>query len=301
MIFTSFKPLQQFFWKKNTAVELFAPGQHDPHPLTRGPEAHSQATLARSTGSKIQPDHPSLAPVTGGDQEEAALGCGKRRGKGSCRTGFSPGTCRGGQLGRRRAGGGRFCGGELGTCEVNGDGGGDSGHLGPIPSTGRKREARRSFSARRRRLGRRGTAASSSGHGGTLGCLWGVPGRESREARKREGKRGRCGVAACLQGRSSTSRAASRRCRRFGPAQDTQVLEVEDKGIFFRKPLALEGFPGKKKHPFVLFDDSNYSKVFKINMDFLTYRSSIILFANFVNHFESISNKENCTDLGFQI
>jgi hypothetical protein len=64
-----------------------------------------------------------------------------------------------------------------------------------------------------------------------------VHGRESREARKREGKKGAVrGVAACLQGISSASRAASRRCRRLGPAQDTQVLEVEDKGYFLEKP-----------------------------------------------------------------
>jgi hypothetical protein len=33
---------------------------------------------------------------------------------------------------------------------------------------------------------------------------------------------------------------------RLGPAQDTQVLEVEDSN-FLENPLALEGFPGKYK------------------------------------------------------
>jgi hypothetical protein len=40
---------------------------------------------------------------------------------------------------------------------------------------------------------------------------------------------------------------------------------------FVKIPLTLEGFLGKtKQHLFLLFGDSNYFEVFKINMDFLT-------------------------------
>jgi hypothetical protein len=40
---------------------------------------------------------------------------------------------------------------------------------------------------------------------------------------------------------------------------------------FVKSPLTLEGFVGKtKQHPFSQLGDSNYSEVFKINMDFLT-------------------------------
>jgi hypothetical protein len=61
--------------------------------------------------------------------------------------------------------------------------------------------------------------------------------REQGSEEEREGKKGAVrGVAACLQGISSASRAASKRCRRLGPAQDTQVLEVEDKGYFLENP-----------------------------------------------------------------
>jgi hypothetical protein len=63
-------------------------GPFDPKPLTDGPT--SAYKLTRSAGSKTQPDLPSLAPVTGGDQEEVALGRGKRRVKGSYGTGSSP-------------------------------------------------------------------------------------------------------------------------------------------------------------------------------------------------------------------
>jgi hypothetical protein len=105
--------------------------------------------------------------MAGGDQEEAVLGHGKRRGKGSCQTGFSPGTYQGGHLGRRRAGGGGFCSGELGTCEVNSDGSGDSERFWSIPWAGRKRVERHIFLV----------------HQGSRGCrtarLGGVPGSQA--------------------------------------------------------------------------------------------------------------------------
>jgi hypothetical protein len=68
-----------------------------------------------------------------------------------------------------------FCGGI-------GDGVGDSRRLGSIPSARNKRRTRRSFSARRWRLGWRGMVTLAGGHGGAarvLGGRWGSePGRE---------------------------------------------------------------------------------------------------------------------------
>jgi hypothetical protein len=55
---------------------------------------------------------------------------------------------------------------ELRSDEENGDGGGDSGHGGSIPSAGRERAARRSWGRARRRSGRRLAAAGGDGHGG---------------------------------------------------------------------------------------------------------------------------------------
>jgi hypothetical protein len=55
---------------------------------------------------------------------------------------------------------------ELGSDEENGDGGGDSGHGGSIPSVGRERAARWSWGRARRRSGRRLAAAGGDVQGG---------------------------------------------------------------------------------------------------------------------------------------
>jgi hypothetical protein len=52
------------------------------------------------------------------------------------------------------------------TCGETANGGGDSGHLGPISSRGRKRAARGTCRAHRGSSGRRRTAAGGNGHGG---------------------------------------------------------------------------------------------------------------------------------------
>jgi hypothetical protein len=78
--------------------ELFVPGSTDPRPLTSGPRyPRGQATLARSGWV--------FAPVTGGDQEEAALGRGKAQERtlpGQRLTGETPAGSAWPEEGRRR-------------------------------------------------------------------------------------------------------------------------------------------------------------------------------------------------------
>jgi hypothetical protein len=75
---------------------------------------------------------------------------------------------------------------ELGSLRRNGDGDGDSGHGGSIPSAKRTREARRCWGRARRRSGRRLAAAGGDGHGAELGC-W--PVSRERESRESESER----------------------------------------------------------------------------------------------------------------
>jgi hypothetical protein len=97
--------------------------------------------------------------------------------------------------------------------------------------------------------------------------------KEGSQGKKKE-RRGR-GVAS----RCGSKRGSSRPLERAGGGElgnlqaSTQLLTVQRKKTrrFCKKPLILEGFLEKtKQHPFSLFGDSNYSEVFKINMDFLT-------------------------------
>jgi hypothetical protein len=114
-------------------------------------------------------------------------------------------------------------------CGGIGDGIGDSRRLGSIPSARKKRRTRRSFSARRWRLGRRGMAALPSGHGGGAGVRGG--GQGSEPGREREGIGGPWHPGAA-PGSHLNLKAASRRWHSGDPAQDTQVcclLEEEER------------------------------------------------------------------------
>jgi hypothetical protein len=78
-------------------------------------------------------------------------------------------------------------------------------------------------------------------------------GEREQGSEEERGKEGAVrGIAACLQGISLASRVASRRCRRLGPAQDTQVLEVEDKGYFSENP-GFGRFSRKKQNSTLLY------------------------------------------------
>jgi hypothetical protein len=85
---------------------------------------------------------------------EAALRREEKEREGSRRILGSPGGRRRCRFGRRSADGGGIDGGS---------GVGDSRRLGSIPSARNRRRTRRSFSARRWRLGRRGTPAMYGG------------------------------------------------------------------------------------------------------------------------------------------
>jgi hypothetical protein len=74
----------------------------------------------------------------------------------------------------------------LGFSARNGDGGGDSGHDGSIPSAGRDRAARRSWGRSWSRSGRRLAAARGDNHGAELGCR---PVSREREQGERERER----------------------------------------------------------------------------------------------------------------
>jgi hypothetical protein len=76
------------------------------------------------------------------------------------------------------------------TCRETADGGGDPGHLGPIPSRGRKRAARGTCRAHRGSLGRRRTAAGGDGRGGHVGRARGREAEEGKSTQEREGKEG---------------------------------------------------------------------------------------------------------------
>jgi hypothetical protein len=125
--------------------------------------------------------------------------------------------------------------------------GGDSGHLGPIPSRGRKKAAVRTLGHARRRSGWHGTARGGDGRGAELG-YWEEDGEE--EERQGEGeireKRGRAASRGCSRGSFSTSErqagggtlAAMRRTRR--------CCLLEEEGGFCRKPPRVWKIPGKK-------------------------------------------------------
>jgi hypothetical protein len=119
-------------------------------------------------------------------------------------------------------------------CGGISDGVGDSRHLGSIPSARNKRRTRRSFSARRWRLGRHRIVALPSGHGGGAGVLGG--GRGSEPGREREGRGGPWRPGAAL-GSHLDLKAASRRWHSGDPAQDTQVccLLGEEERKFLQK------------------------------------------------------------------
>jgi hypothetical protein len=116
---------------------------------------------------------------------------------------------------------------EGGEAEVHGK----SAELGASPSGGgRRRQWRRLWSLR---------------------CFYG---RERKGASQRESEREE-GVVSLLRVSRGTpwpSEAASRRWRRLGPAQDTQVREVEDKK-FFKKPPGLGRFSRKIQDSTLLY------------------------------------------------
>jgi hypothetical protein len=108
MIFTSFKLLQPFFWKKNTAQDFSHRNLFDLGRLTKGPRSHVgwpawPGRLARAQADRL--------PGTAGGRPWRRLRRGKRRRKEGSRTGSSPGTRRWGRLGRRMDGGDEFGGG----------------------------------------------------------------------------------------------------------------------------------------------------------------------------------------------
>jgi hypothetical protein len=102
MHFTRFTQILKFPGIKNSHRDFLHRGRFDPGPLTGGPEAHQQATLAWWS----ERPQPWRAPAR--DQGGAMLRRGRGGGKEGGRTRFSPGTRRGGQLGRRMAGGEQF-------------------------------------------------------------------------------------------------------------------------------------------------------------------------------------------------
>jgi hypothetical protein len=58
---------------------------------------------------------------------------------------------------------------------------------------------------------------------------------------------------------------------RPGPPRNCSPFKGRRQEDFVKSPLTLEGFLGKtKQHLLLLFGDSKYFEVFKINMDFLT-------------------------------
>jgi hypothetical protein len=75
------------------------------------------------------------------------------------------------------------------TCRETANGSGDSGHLGPIPSRGRKRAARGTCRAHRGSSGRRRTAAGGDGRGGGYARACREEEERKREQPERERRR----------------------------------------------------------------------------------------------------------------
>jgi hypothetical protein len=86
------------------------------------------------------------------------------------------------------AGGEEFGAAAVGTCKGNGDRVGYSRGSGSIPAVGKKRTARRRFTASRRSSGRLLAAAGGNGRGDELGLCECFHGRE-REASQGEERR----------------------------------------------------------------------------------------------------------------
>jgi hypothetical protein len=166
---------------KNKLQNFLHPGSFDPGSLTggaRGPPAGDAGAEARAASAMA-----GLPPVATG----TALRRGNGRGKGSRGTLGSPGGRRWSRFGRRSTDGGGFPWRRCSGPTRNGDGGGDSGHGGLIPSARRTREARRCWRRARRRSGMRLAAALAGGHGGELGL--GFQKRGERRRRERNGAR----------------------------------------------------------------------------------------------------------------
>jgi hypothetical protein len=161
MIFTKFRTLQQLFWKIRTQVEyFFHRGQFDPGRLTRGPGATWAGQPGLVGWARPRPTG-SQAPRR--RRSWRRLRRGKRKGKGSRRTGGSPWVRRWARFGRRVASGGEFGGGELGSPARNPA---KRRRLRAIPWAGRKRAASGTFSASRRSKGRHRMATLGGSHGG---------------------------------------------------------------------------------------------------------------------------------------
>jgi hypothetical protein len=127
------------------------------------PGSTSAGHAGWSTGSKTLPDHLSLAPAADGDHPGEALRRRRRRAEDVGRNGSSPSSRSDARRGRGTPEEGELAAASADTCGETATGGGDSVHLGPIPSRGRKRAARQSCSAGRGSRGRRGTAAEGDG------------------------------------------------------------------------------------------------------------------------------------------
>jgi hypothetical protein len=131
------------------------------------------------------------------------------------------------------------------TCGETADGGGDSGHLGPIPSRGRKRAARGSSRAGRRSLGRRGTVRAGGGHGGHARAREREGRGEGEGVSQGEGRK--AGASGRLQVGSSVSRARAGGGNGGVQETSTQELPVSAKKTrgFYKNPPGLWGFSGK--------------------------------------------------------
>jgi hypothetical protein len=141
----------------------------------------------------------------------------------------------------------------VGTCREIGDGGGCSGDHGPIPAAGKKRRARRSFSASQQSSGRLLAATEDDGHGGcsvTARSHTGEKqGREREHAREREERiRGSKGAAGLIPSLTWAS-------RRWLPATPSALPRSSStkktNKTFAKAPLDFGQFPGKaKQHKF---------------------------------------------------
>jgi hypothetical protein len=248
MHFTSFKLLQQFFWKKKAAQDFLYTGPFDPQRLTGAPKATLAGHLGLVGWGVAQPDRLPGTPETG-----HGSGYGARRGAGKRAAG--PGTHRGTAREVSLAGGWPETMNSavemVRSGEVIRRFGGDSGRFRSIPWAGRKRAALWTFSARRRGRGRHGTAALDGSHGGRAPLLAafsrererdrGGKRRAAREEIRRRRRRRRPGAAPrSLLGLgsvsmrwSASSKGKTRTC--------FTVLEVENNVIILQRTPWLFG------------------------------------------------------------
>jgi hypothetical protein len=143
----------------------------------------------------------------------------------------------------------QFGGGAPVVCGETTMAGGDSGHLGPIPSTGRKRAAQWSSRRAQRRSGRCRTVALPGGHGGSCGAC--AEERAREQGREREER----GFVASLR----VSREAPQRPERQAGGVDglalrrtRRCLRLKTKAIFQKTP-GFGRFSRKKQNSTLLY------------------------------------------------